>query len=413
MMLVRFLLMATTGQALILHPSRRHVVVKESSVSSILRCHPGPTGTSAIILQSSLDTTAAATKTATTTTLTSSDDAGIDDEDRTTRRRSDESRRWIPNALVEASLFASWCILIAVSLITMEDAFVTTLSPARRGGVGGSLASSSRPLLVTEQQVDRHFVSSGGRREWGQTTVHGLGFGQTERELLAQWGYADDNPMVATLPSYNEIMLHHRTVNVVHWTKQQQQHTPRRTSTTIDRTVAAAVATTADEEVQAAVHTVCQCLDHVRHQLTGLADQYGWAELRQQLHTPPLSDLAFAAADLGRYSPLMRETAGFEWGSCAWRHCGALADAQEAIDELDHMLGVLEPFEARFCLDIIERSLRDILAVVDWNRAAPEDRRYYETLPPYESILRDERDEATVGTIDDAYLRALQDLRVD
>jgi hypothetical protein len=287
-----------------------------------------------------------------------------------------------------------------------------TLSPARRGGVGGSLASSiSSPLIVTEQQVDLHLASRGGRREWGQTTVHGLGFGQTERQRLAQWGYADDNSMVATLPSYNEIMLHHRTVNVVHWTKQQQ--TPRRTSPTTDRAVVAATAATADEEVRAAVHTVCQCLELVSHQLTGLADQYGWVELRQQLHTPPLADLAFAAADLGRSSPVLRETAGFEWGSCAWRHCGALADAQEAIDELDHMLGVLEPFEARFCLDIIERSLRDILAVVDWNGATPEDRRYYETLPPYESILRDERDEATVGTIDDAYLRALQDLRVD
>lgn len=49
--------------------------------------------------------------------------------------------------------------------------------------------------------------------------------------------------------------------------------------------------------------------------------------------------------------------------SCAWRHCGALADAEEALDELDHLVGVLEPYECLFCIDVIERSFRDILAV--------------------------------------------------
>ena len=49
--------------------------------------------------------------------------------------------------------------------------------------------------------------------------------------------------------------------------------------------------------------------------------------------------------------------------SCAWRHCAAFADAQEALDELDSLIGVFEPFECLFCLDIVERSFRDILAV--------------------------------------------------
>ena len=43
-----------------------------------------------------------------------------------------------------------------------------------------------------------------------------------------------------------------------------------------------------------------------------------------------------------------RDEIGFSWGSCAWRHCGALADAQEAIDQLDHQVGMLEPFECLF-----------------------------------------------------------------
>jgi len=50
--------------------------------------------------------------------------------------------------------------------------------------------------------------------------------------------------------------------------------------------------------------------------------------------------------------------------SCAWRHCGAQADAQEAISELYNSVGLFEPFECLFTLDIIERSLRDILAVI-------------------------------------------------
>ena len=41
---------------------------------------------------------------------------------------------------------------------------------------------------------------------------------------------------------------------------------------------------------------------------------------------------------------------GFDWGSCAWRHCGAKADAQEAIAELYSNVGMLEPFECRFIL---------------------------------------------------------------
>ena len=55
---------------------------------------------------------------------------------------------------------------------------------------------------------------------------------------------------------------------------------------------------------------------------------------------------------------------GFDWGSCAWRHCGAAADSQEALAELRNSLGMFEPYECLFALDIVERSLRDMLAVV-------------------------------------------------
>ena len=55
---------------------------------------------------------------------------------------------------------------------------------------------------------------------------------------------------------------------------------------------------------------------------------------------------------------------GFHWGSCAWRHCVAQADAEETILELNNSVGLFEPFECLFSLDIIERALRDILTVV-------------------------------------------------
>ena len=40
-------------------------------------------------------------------------------------------------------------------------------------------------------------------------------------------------------------------------------------------------------------------------------------------------------------SLVARSEVGFDFGSCAWRHCGAFADVREAIDELDHLVGIL------------------------------------------------------------------------
>jgi hypothetical protein len=55
---------------------------------------------------------------------------------------------------------------------------------------------------------------------------------------------------------------------------------------------------------------------------------------------------------------------GFDWGSCALRHCGAKADAQEAVAELYSEVGMLEPFEVQFIIDVVERSIRDVLAII-------------------------------------------------
>ena len=66
--------------------------------------------------------------------------------------------------------------------------------------------------------------------------------------------------------------------------------------------------------------------------------------------------------------------------SCAWRHCGAQADAQESLAELYNSIGLFEPFECLFTIDIVERSLRDIVNVVPIKYHSKED---IQNLQPY------------------------------
>jgi hypothetical protein len=104
----------------------------------------------------------------------------------------------------------------------------------------------------------------------------------------------------------------------------------------------------------------------------------------------------------------------------AWRHCGALADAQEAVDELDYLLGVLQPYEALFCLDVVERSVRDMLTTVPWQQADAVDVLFWKELPLYQphvstNVQYDEndRDSGDNYILDEAYVKALFELRVD
>ena len=103
------------------------------------------------------------------------------------------------------------------------------------------------------------------------------------------------------------------------------------------------------------------------------------------------------------------ELIGFDWGSCAWRHCGAKADAQEALAELYTSVGMLEPFECRFIMDIMERSIRDVLLVVpDDLRPTSADGRMVE-LKPYEPYMS--QSEQNGGDESFEYVNALNSLR--
>jgi hypothetical protein len=123
--------------------------------------------------------------------------------------------------------------------------------------------------------------------------------------------------------------------------------------------------------VQDATRTIQLSLLHLQT-CQELTNNYEWDKLRIALQDPVLHAQLEQACSILKRAPdkflgpeARNDVIGFDWGSCAWRHCGALADAQEALDEIDHLIGVLEPFEALFCLDIVERSFRDMLAVTE------------------------------------------------
>jgi hypothetical protein len=240
---------------------------------------------------------------------------------------------------------------------------------------------------------------------WGMSTVNGMGFGQNERQLLileSESSHVFEVDPHLTVPSYNEVMLFHRTVTIPQWKRQPSS-----------------------SMIATAIHTVVESmlqLDEIRT----MANSYQWDEIRQHIHSAPFSDLPIQSSVLRQVSNEINDVIGFDWGACAWRHCGAISDIQEAIDEIDQLLGVLEPYEIIFCVDIIERSLRDILSVIPWQEnASNADIEIYTHLQPYipssiNSIDTTNRvddsddDEASaLSRIDESYFRALQELRID
>ena len=65
--------------------------------------------------------------------------------------------------------------------------------------------------------------------------------------------------------------------------------------------------------------------------------------------------LASASALIG---PEGRADIGWQWGACGNRHCGAQADAAQALCKLRANLGMIVPLEALFYLDIAKVRVR-------------------------------------------------------
>jgi hypothetical protein len=192
--------------------------------------------------------------------------------------------------------------------------------------------SMTHPMRQQQQQESYH---------WGSSTVRGMAFGQAQRLQLS-----DREPQSSqSILSYNEIMLKHRMEPIPKWQS----------------------LSLTDQDVQDSVSTVQKSLLKL-NECKSLAKDYDWDGLSIAVRHPLLHEELVQACTMLKsadkfLSSDARDEVGFQWASCAWRHCGALADAQEAIEELDHLIGILEPFECLFCLDVVERSLYDILAV--------------------------------------------------
>jgi len=102
------------------------------------------------------------------------------------------------------------------------------------------------------------------------------------------------------------------------------------------------------------------------------ADNYDLALLTTLLRSPLIKTTLPSSLEALRLSPLLPDTRhdviGHAWGSCAWRHCGARADVEEALAEI--RVGLLEPEEVRFCTGIVRRAVEEVLAEVPKNARA-------------------------------------------
>jgi hypothetical protein len=279
----------------------------------------------------------------------------------------------------------------------------------------------------------------------GERTVRGMGFGLDDRRLL----YLQDQPndsvaertdgftvvtegesyspllLLPDRPSYNEVMEQHRQDTVDLWKRLYRDDTKVST-----------------QELRGAIRDVLLALESM-DELKRLATNYQWEDLRDTLRSSRWqSDLNRAAALIrqvkyetvitqsivqGRSEDslsrlLLSSTVGFDWGSCAWRHaCGAWADWQESIDQIDALLGVLEPQEVLFCIDVVERSVREVLSAIPPSLWDPSDWRAFEAFPKYEPYVFSDESNGSFGdgaggveTEDlDPYIRALMDLRID
>ena len=270
--------------------------------------------------------------------------------------------------IIPISLFTTFCIAVAILVSTYEDYDVTHTRP-----------SPSSLRLPTSSTTSRfNFIGAATKGMGSGSSNRGIGSANNDDQTSSspsfeEW-YGTSATTLQFKPSYNEIMLQHRTERIPRWNNNN-------------------VPDTTKEELQQAVLQLYKSIDEL-DELKLLADDYNWDGIKEYLN--PVANTLDAVVDNGRgtqqtyvlpsaleYSmdilktmpsytsngvgsngKEVPEVIGLDWGSCAWRHCGAKADAQEAIAELYNNVGMLEPFECRFIIDVVERSIRDVLVVI-------------------------------------------------
>ncbi|KAL3800434.1 hypothetical protein HJC23_011671 [Cyclotella cryptica] len=334
------------------------------------------------------------------------------------------------------SLHVIVCLLAALLVSTYEDYDVTHTRP--------NPSTIRRPTSSSSQQFN--YVGAATR---------GMGWGINNRILpknedtyrdadrdrneFEEW-YGFGATTLQWKPSYNEIMLQHRRERVTRWASKKSDK-PSASAFTLDSSIDAATSKGTrsnrqdKEQLQQAVLNLYQSLDELE-KLKIMADDYRWDEMKDMLTPSATNDRGSSIRYALEYSlDILKSSSidnpssfsfrsinyqeedlptiiGFDWGSCAWRHCGAKADAQEALAELYSSVGMLEPFECRFVIDIIERSIRDILSVVP-DELKPHKHGIQIQAKPYIPYVS-QADKAADGIgLDYEYVQALSDLRVD
>lgn len=285
------------------------------------------------------------------------------------------------------------CFLVATLFITWEGIDCTYLKP---------LSSTIRNFPQISKSSSLASDSPQNIVELMAQSTRGMGRGKVDRSdgwyqdtyLTSRESISSDINSARSIPSYNEIMLEHRTARVPSWKLGQ----------------------IAKEDVENAVDTILSSIETL-NELKLKANEYEWDEMKSVLISPVLtSDLQYSCSLLQQAKEFLsddaRQEVGFDWGSCAWRRCGAQADAQESLAELYNSIGLFEPFECLFTIDIVERSLRDIITVVP-NDLKPDTTSIIERIGEY--VPYEPRNGGVDGedeTIDQDYLDALAKFQV-
>mmetsp|Transcript_3616 Transcript_3616/g.5495 ORF Transcript_3616/g.5495 Transcript_3616/m.5495 type:complete len:428 (-) Transcript_3616:101-1384(-) len=339
--------------------------------------------------------------------------------------------------ILPISLFTTICLVGAVIISTYEDYDVTHVRP--------SPSTLRLPTDITSSSIDEPMTSDNKFNFIGAATK-GMGSGKSDRlaQTFDDW-YGTSATTLQDVRGYNEIMLEHRRETIPRWIGQNAESDNlglmgSDTSSRISFATSTKEARSySKEELQDAVLQLYKSLGALDN-LKTMSDDYMWEEIKDMLQ--PSSTVSgdentlrqsFESLEVLKSAPLyyksitdnnnqqqlsttdrnnvdqLPELIGFDWGSCAWRHCGAKADAQEALAELYTSVGMLEPFECRFIIDIMERSIRDVLLVVpDDLRPTSADGRMVE-LKPYEPYMS--QSEQNGGDESFEYVNALNSLR--
>ncbi|KAL7498899.1 hypothetical protein ACHAWT_008589 [Skeletonema menzelii] len=336
------------------------------------------------------------------------------------------------------SLFATICLIGAVIISTYEDYDVTHVRP--------SPSTLRLPTnMISSSRIDTP-ISSSNKFNFIGAATKGMGSGKSDRlaKTFDDW-YGTSATTLQDVRGYNEIMLEHRRETIPKWIGQNVDSDTNLGLMGVDTSSRISYATSTKEaityskqELQDAVLQLYTSLD-ILDNLKAMSDDYMWEEIKDMLKPGNENELrqTFESLETLKSAPLyyksiteknnleqltstdrnnidqLPELVGFDWGSCAWRHCGAKADAQEALAELYTSVGMLEPFECKFIIDIIERSIRDVLLVVPNDlRPTSADGRMVELKPyePYVSQGEQAGGDESMG-IDVEYVNALNFLR--